>query len=274
MCSNLGIERRVTSPYHPRTDGLVERTNRTLISALELHATTHPEDWDLYLDYVAMSYRTRVNSTTGLTPHELVFGRMANLFANYSDELSASSATPESLVDRAMELRLLVETVHPAVVDRIQGRQIAQRRAQDQAAHRLLVEPLQPGTVVYVRLLKKHIRKLDPKFTGPYKVLRQATGGNYILSSTRNQPLHRSYPLDQLKLVDQTCAAEIWTAACSTKLFPLDCIVDHRYVNGALQFLLQWKGHDSDFNSWEAESAIADPDMVAAYWDSRAAPAQ
>ena len=274
MCSNLGIERRVTSPYHPRTDGLVERTNRTLISALELHATTHPEDWDLYLDYVAMSYRTRVNSTTGLTPHELVFGRMANLFANYSDELSASSATPESLVDRAMELRLLVETVHPAVVDRIQGRQIAQRHAQDQAAHRLLVEPLQPGTVVYVRLLKKHIRKLDPKFTGPYKVLRQATGGNYILSSTRNQPLHRSYPLDQLKLVDQTCAAEIWTAACSTKLFPLDCIVDHRYVNGALQFLLQWKGHDSDFNSWETESAIADPDMVAAYWDSRAAPAQ
>ena len=124
--------------------------------------------------------------------------------------------------------------------------------------------------------LQQRFTALDEQsaFTGPYKVLRQATGGNYILSSTRNQPLHRSYPLDQLKLVDQTCAAEIWTAACSTKLFPLDCIVDHRYVNGALQFLLQWKGHDSDFNSWETESAIADPDMVAAYWDSRAAPAQ
>ena len=92
----------------PRTDGLVERTNRTLISALELLATTNPESWDLYLDYVAMSYRTRVNSSTGLTPHELVFGRVSNLFANYSDEVSASSATPESLVDRAMELRQLL----------------------------------------------------------------------------------------------------------------------------------------------------------------------
>ena len=158
-------------------------------------------------------------------------------------------------------------------MDRLQGRQIQQRRTQDLAVgRRLLEEPLAPGTVVYVRLLKKRIQKLSPKFTGPYRVLRRSSGGNYILTSTRNQPLHRSYPLDQLKLVDQSCANEIWAAACSTKLFPLDCIVDHRYVNGVLQLLLQWKGHDSDFNSWEVESAIADPDLVAAYWDTRVVP--
>ena len=64
----------------PRTNR--ERTNRTLISALELRATDS-EDWDLYLQYVVMlhelhyiPYQAHVKSTTGLglTPHELVFG--------------------------------------------------------------------------------------------------------------------------------------------------------------------------------------------------------
>ena len=106
-------------------------------------------------------------------------------------------------------------------------------------------------------------KKLEPKFTGPYKVARresrQAAGGNYHLVNFRSQPLTRSYPLDQLKVVDPEYAEAVWTAAKTTKVFPVEKLIDHRFVNGQPQYLVQWKGHDDEFNSWEPESALASP---------------
>ena len=121
---------------------------------------------------------------------------------------------------------------------------------------------------MYVRNSRLVRKKMEPRFTGPYKVLRRADGGNYILSNSRKQNLHRSYPLDQLKVIDDEFSDEIWQAACTTKRFPIDRIVDHRYHQDHLQYLVQWKGHDDDFNSWEPESALAFPDLVSQYWNS------
>ena len=97
-----------------------------------------------------------------------------------------------------------------------------------------MTEPLPPGSVVYVRVLRL-AKKLEPKFTGPYKVARQAAGGNYHLVNFRSQPLTRSYPLDQLKVVDPEFAEAVWTAAKTTKVFPVEKLIDHRFVNGQPQ---------------------------------------
>ncbi|KRX74111.1 Retrovirus-related Pol polyprotein from transposon 17.6 [Trichinella sp. T6] len=63
------------SAYHPQSDGLVERMNRTLLDMLTKAFIDHPEDWDVYLERVLMSYRTSVYCTTGATPSRVVFGR-------------------------------------------------------------------------------------------------------------------------------------------------------------------------------------------------------
>ena len=41
-----------TSPYHPQTDGLVERFNQTLKAMLQKAATEEGKDWDKVVPYV------------------------------------------------------------------------------------------------------------------------------------------------------------------------------------------------------------------------------
>jgi hypothetical protein len=59
MCKNTGVEHRVTSPYRPQCNGQCEKLNFTLIQCIKKHAEKNPEDWDLWIPYVLMAYRTR-----------------------------------------------------------------------------------------------------------------------------------------------------------------------------------------------------------------------
>ena len=67
-CSMTGIEQIRTSPYHPQTDGMVERFNATLKRLLRKLTQNSEVEWDLCLPYVLWSYRGTIHKTTG-SPH-------------------------------------------------------------------------------------------------------------------------------------------------------------------------------------------------------------
>ena len=60
--------------YHPQGDGLVERFNRSLLQLLCTY-TDKEFDWEQYLPLALYTYRTAVHSSTGVSPHMLMFGR-------------------------------------------------------------------------------------------------------------------------------------------------------------------------------------------------------
>ena len=64
-----------TSPYHPQTDGLVERFNQTLKSMLRKTATKKDRDWDKIIPFLLFAYREVPQSSTGFSPFELLYGR-------------------------------------------------------------------------------------------------------------------------------------------------------------------------------------------------------
>ena len=53
----LHIQPIHTSPYHPQTDGLVERFNRTLKAMLNKLVRDEGKDWDRLLPYLLFAYR-------------------------------------------------------------------------------------------------------------------------------------------------------------------------------------------------------------------------
>ena len=71
----LHVQPIKTSPYHPQTDGLVERFNQTLKAMLRKTAWDKGKDWDKWVPYLLFAYREVPQSSTGFSPFELVYGR-------------------------------------------------------------------------------------------------------------------------------------------------------------------------------------------------------
>ena len=74
-CKVTGIKQIRTSPYHPQTDGMVERFNSTLKRLLRKLTQDPKVEWDRCLPYVLWAYRGTVHKTTGFSPYHLLFGK-------------------------------------------------------------------------------------------------------------------------------------------------------------------------------------------------------
>ena len=71
----LGIKAITTSPYHPQTDGLVERLNQTLKLMLKKTSRSTRRQWDKMLPLVQFDYREIPQKTTGFSPFKLLYSR-------------------------------------------------------------------------------------------------------------------------------------------------------------------------------------------------------
>ena len=74
MCKILGIKQIRTSPYHPQTDGCLERWHGSLKAMLR-KCDNRQADWDRLLKYLLFAYRSSPHTNTGFSPFEVIFGR-------------------------------------------------------------------------------------------------------------------------------------------------------------------------------------------------------
>ena len=72
FCQTVGVHQIRTSPYHPETDGMVERFN-TLKRLLRKFTQNDKVKWDKCLPFVLWVYRGTVHATTGFSPLQATF---------------------------------------------------------------------------------------------------------------------------------------------------------------------------------------------------------
>ncbi len=71
LIGKFRIKYRLSSPYHPQTNGLVKRFNQTLCEKLA-KLLDETDQWDQFVDPVLMAYHTTKHSTTGVTSFLLI----------------------------------------------------------------------------------------------------------------------------------------------------------------------------------------------------------
>ena len=64
LCLLCGAHKTRTTLYHPESDGLVERFNRTLPMMLAMFAGENRDDWDDLLPVVMMAYHSNVHKSS------------------------------------------------------------------------------------------------------------------------------------------------------------------------------------------------------------------
>ncbi len=73
-CKRLGVGRILSSPYHPESNGMLERWHSTLKAMLRKSGRGRKE-WDLLLPTLLFAYREAAHEAIRFSPFELVFGR-------------------------------------------------------------------------------------------------------------------------------------------------------------------------------------------------------
>ncbi len=90
VCSLCGIDRVQSTPYHPQTNGALERLHGTLKPILT-KARNQGLDWVSFLPMALFALRQVPSADLGYSPHELVYGRQMRgpldlLYAGWVDD--------------------------------------------------------------------------------------------------------------------------------------------------------------------------------------------
>ena len=88
MCNILGMEKLWTMPYHPQTNGLVERLHQTIMSKDKI------ADWLGHLAEIVHTYNATCSAMTGYSPHYLTFGQRPRLPVNFYFPIFRSAEAP------------------------------------------------------------------------------------------------------------------------------------------------------------------------------------
>ena len=91
-----------TTPLWPQANGLVERTNRTVLKVLKI-ATLEKANIQREFRKFLVAYRSTPHSGTGCTPFSLMFGREMR---TKLPQLDYSASDPEVARDRDMEYKI------------------------------------------------------------------------------------------------------------------------------------------------------------------------
>ncbi|KAJ1115199.1 hypothetical protein NDU88_003425 [Pleurodeles waltl] len=69
-----GVTYKFTTPYHPQSNGLVERFNRTLKGMIQGLSESLRRKWDVLLPCLLFAYREVPQKGLGFSPFELIYG--------------------------------------------------------------------------------------------------------------------------------------------------------------------------------------------------------
>jgi hypothetical protein len=169
LCYHLRIGRRLSTAYHPQTDGQTERQNQTLEQYVRAYVNYEQDDWVTWLPLAELAYNNSVHASTGVTPfyaermvHPSIEEALRVIPADGSvPDVPNAKARAEQMV----ELRAFLEK-------RWREATATQRKYADRHT-----KPREFAVGDMVWLSGKNIRtkqpskKLDHRFYGPYLVI-------------------------------------------------------------------------------------------------------
>ena len=184
LCEALGIDKTRTTPYHPQSDGLVERFNKTLQQMLALFVNDRRDDWDDHIPFLLLAYRSSPQQSTLCTPNLLMFGREVRLPLEAIVGTPPREPTPECPSEYVEWAKFTLENAFQFARKSLQKSFKRQKRNYD--SH-LKSRGLPIGSKVYRWYPPKANQKLGLGWTGPYTVVEHIGNTSVRISLDRDE---------------------------------------------------------------------------------------
>jgi len=262
----LGIERRLSTAFHPQTDGQTERTNSTSKQSLRAYVNYQQDNWKGLLPMAEFAYNNGYQESTKHTP----------FFANYgtNPEYQAIGHLIQGKTTSPEDMSQLHDTLRAEMTE-------AQMRHKEYYDEQRKPDPnLQSGDMVW--LLPRNIRttrpckKLDYKKIGLVKILARIGTSAYKLDLPASMRIHNTFHISLLELYNdnelpsQKSKPPPPIVIEGEPEYALEEIVDSRLHYNKLQYRAKWTGYspEHDKTSYPADN-LENADLAKRNFHSR-----
>ena len=174
----MGVKLKMSSTYHPETDGSSEHSNKMVVQALRYHVNRNQKNWVKVLPIVHFNIMNMANTSTGFSPFQLRMGRSPRLIPPLvpSKALEVAESSPEG-----EDATSLIESLTQATAeaqDNLLATKVNQADATNQ--HQGAEDRFNVGDKVllskehrwreYVQAKSGSVAKFMPHFDGPFTI--------------------------------------------------------------------------------------------------------
>uniref|UniRef100_A0A183CNF2 Chromo domain-containing protein n=1 Tax=Globodera pallida TaxID=36090 RepID=A0A183CNF2_GLOPA len=246
----LKIRPRLSTAYHPETDGQTERINQMVEAFLRTYVSFRQHDWASLLPFAEFAYNNSFHSSIGMTP----------FFANSARHPSIDGTPLED--GSVPEASAHAQRIHDNLEEAKASLTLSKERDKEYADQRRLEDPFIIGDKVW--LSHDHISsnrpsiKLSHKRLGPFTIL-EAIGRNaYKLELPPSMTMHpvvnvsrlAKYEEDEIKGRVIEPPPPIETPEGEEE-YEVELIQSSKVEKGTLKYLVKWKGYTTEHDSWE-----------------------
>jgi transposase InsO family protein len=254
LCARAGVDLRLSTAYHPQTDGQSERAVQSMKDLIRKTISAQPaskrteQDWSKFLPLCQLAANSRTSDTTGFAPYFLTHGTQPRIAADVMPATQAQGARPlreaaKSLHDR---LRKAWDWANAAAA-------IAQESQEQQANRgRRAAAAYKVGDKVWLSLRHRGMEKLGPR-NAKYTITRVVGSHNYeldtpagslnIFHADQLRPASND-PFESQQSYDPQPPPAITGDDPEDGEYEIDFISKERYRGRQPQVLVHWKGYD------------------------------
>jgi len=162
----LGIESKMSTAFHPQTDGQTERVNQELEQYLRMFIDHRQEQWPEWLGTAEFAYNNKAHTSTRMLPFKANYGQDSRM--GFEERKKGKYKRAEKFVEKMQEIQEEAKAVLGKAQEDI--KKYTDRK-------RVEVDEYKVGDLIMLstkdlkyQMVGRRTEKLTERFVGPYKV--------------------------------------------------------------------------------------------------------
>jgi hypothetical protein len=272
-----GVKLKLSSAYHPETDGSSERTNKTINQCIRYHVRRNQTGWVRALPRVRFDIMNSVNASTGFSNFQIRLGRSPRLIPPIVPNTLTTATSDKEDTAQALKIISQIETDVAEAKDNLLQAKVFQAHYAN--LNRSPDIPFVVGDQVMLSTLhrrqqfkkkgEKWAAKFFPRYDGPYNIIEEHLAtSNYTLELPNSPNVYPTYHASELKAFVPNDPSLFPSRELSQpqpvvtpdglEEFLVDEIINSRRRGRGWQYLVRWVGYGAKHDRWLAGSALED----------------
>ena len=275
-CKIAGVERILTTSYHPQGDGRSEVTNKITFNILRPLIEGHHREWAQHLSAAEFAINSTVNASTGKSPFQVMYGFQPRNFPKPPEKHEVPSA-----IDPIKDFKNTTIEVRDALLKaKVNQAQHYNKNRNPDPDFQINDQVLLSTVNIRQRMTGPgQVKKLMPLWIGPFKIIARPNPNTYKLELPDTMKIHPTFNVNLLKAYHPNNKLQFpnrkyerpgpVTITDTNTHYEISDILDHRTYRRQLEYLVSWQGWPIDDNTWVAAKDINAPHLIKKYWDQR-----